>query len=184
MSHFITPEQFAAANKANIEQLMSLTNKAIARAERLAALNLNTARAVLEDGVANARALFAIKNPQDVAGLQASLVQPMIDKIVAYSRSVYELAAEGQQEVSQLFEGKLAELNQGVATVLEQAGKSAPAGSETAFAAVKTAIDAANKLYADASNAAKQATDLAEANASAATEATVKAVKSSSRKKS
>ncbi|HNB07330.1 MAG TPA: phasin family protein, partial [Thauera aminoaromatica] len=44
MSNFVTPEQFTAANKANIETLLTLANTAFASAERLAALNLNTAR--------------------------------------------------------------------------------------------------------------------------------------------
>ena len=51
---FATPEQFTAAGKTNVENLLAVANTAFASAERLTALNLNTARAVLEDGVANA----------------------------------------------------------------------------------------------------------------------------------
>ncbi len=36
MSNFVTPEQFAAANKTNIETLLTLANTAFASAERLA----------------------------------------------------------------------------------------------------------------------------------------------------
>ena len=46
MSNFVTPEQFAAANKANVETLLTLANTAFASAERLSALNLNTARSL------------------------------------------------------------------------------------------------------------------------------------------
>ena len=56
-----TPEQIVAANKANIETLLTLANTAFASAERIAALNLNTARAVLEDSVASAKALLNSK---------------------------------------------------------------------------------------------------------------------------
>lgn len=182
MTHFNTPEQFAAANKASLEQLMTLANSAVARAERLAALNLNTARAVLEDGVSSTRTLLAVKTPQELAQLQTTLAQPMIDKVLAYARSVYELATEGQQEIAKVFEAQIAELNKGFAAALEQASKSAPAGSEAAFAAVRNAMEAANSLYDSATKAARQATDMAEANVTAATEATVQAVKSASRK--
>lgn len=176
MTKFIAPEQFVAANKANVETVLKLANSAIARAERLAALNLNTARSVLEDSVANTKTLLAVKNPQDVATLQAALAQPAVEKSVAYARSVYEIVAEGQQEVAKLFEEQIAELNKTVAAALDQAAKSAPAGTEGLFAAVKSAIAAGNSAYDNISKAAKQMTDVAEANVASATEATVKAV--------
>ena len=44
---FKTPEQFASANKATVDSLLSLANTALASAERIAALNLNTARAAV-----------------------------------------------------------------------------------------------------------------------------------------
>ena len=98
MTTFITPEQFVAAGKANVETLLALTNANFARAERLVALNLNTARSVLEDGVANAKALLAAKDVQSVANLQAGFAQPLVDKAVgglspaSYDRAV-KLAA-------------------------------------------------------------------------------------------
>ncbi|HNO89426.1 MAG TPA: phasin family protein, partial [Rhodocyclaceae bacterium] len=99
-----TPEQFVALNKANVETLLTLANTAFASAERLAALNLNTARAVLEDSVANAKSLLSAKDVQELVNLQAALLQPVVEKAVAYSRSVYEIASQTQEEVSKLFE--------------------------------------------------------------------------------
>ena len=176
MTNFATPEQFTAANKANIETLLTLANSAFASAERLAALNLNTARSVLEDGVANTKALLAAKDVNELMNLQASLAQPIVEKAVAYARSVYEITSQSQEELSKLFEAQMAELNKGVATALDKAAKSAPAGSDVAVAAVKSAIAAANSAYDSMSKAAKQVAEIAEANVAAATNATVKAV--------
>ncbi len=176
MTKFATPEQFAAANKANIEAVLAQANAAFAKAERLAALNLNTARSVMEDGVANTKALMAVKDPQDLIKLQSSLAQPMVDKAVAYARSVYEIAAEGQEEVTKFVEGQIAEMNKLFAAAIDQAAKSAPAGSEPAFAAVKQAMAAANSAYDSMSKAAKEAAATAEANMTAATKTAVKAV--------
>ncbi len=176
MSTYITPEQIAATNKANVETLLSLANSAFASAERLAALNLNTARSILEDGVANTKAILAVKDVQELINLQASLAQPIVEKAVAYTRSVYEITSQSQEEASKLFEGQVAELNKGVASALDKAAKSAPAGSDVAVAAVKSAIAAANSAYDSMSKAAKQVAEIAEANVAAATNATVKAV--------
>ncbi len=176
MTKFATPEQFAAANKANIEAVLSQANAAFSKAERLAALNLNTARSVMEDGVANTKALMAVKDPQDLIKLQSTLAQPMVDKAVAYARSVYEIAAEGQNEVAKFVESQIAEMNKLFAAAIDQAAKSAPAGSEPAFAAVKQAMAAANSAYDSMSKAAKEAAATAEANMTAATNSAVKAV--------
>ena len=173
---FATPEQFAATNKANIESLLTLANSAFASAERLAALNLNTARVFLEDGVANTKTLLAAKDAQELVALQSALAQPAVEKFVAYSRSVYEIATQSQEEVSKLFEAQVAEVNKGVAEALDKAAKSAPAGSDVAVAAVKSAIAAANSAYDSMNKAAKQVAEIAEANVAAATNATVKAV--------
>ncbi|MDR2240910.1 MAG: phasin family protein [Zoogloeaceae bacterium] len=171
-----TPEQLAAANKANVEAMLTLANTAFASAERLAALNLNAARANLEDGVNNAKALLGAKDLQEVVTLQATLAQPTVEKAVAYSRSVYEIFSQTQEEFSKLIEAQFAEANRNAASTLDKAAKSAPAGSDVAVAAVKSAIAAANSAYDTISKAAKQVAEIAEVNVAAATNATVKAV--------
>jgi phasin family protein len=173
---YTTPEKLASANKANVETLLTLANTAFASAERLAALNLNTARTLLEESVSNAKSLLGAKDAQDLVGLQSSLGQPAVEKIVAYSRSVYEIATQTQEEISKVFEGQFAELNKNVASALDIAAKNAPAGSDVAVAAVKSAIAAANSAFDSMTKAAKQVTEIAEANVAAATNATVRAV--------
>lgn len=171
-----TPEHFTAVNKQNIESLLTLANTAFASTERLAALNLNTARAILEDSVANAKSLLAAKDVQEIVALQGNLVQPAIEKAVAYSRSVYEIVSQTQEEVSKLVEAQVGEMSKAVTSTLDQAAKQAPAGSDVAVAAVKSAIAAANSAYDSIAKATKQAVELAEANVNAATTATVRAV--------
>lgn len=170
------PEQISTANKASIEAALSLANAAFASAEKLATLNLNTARSVLEESVANAKALLGAKDAQELLSIQASLAQPTVEKIVAYGRSVYEISAAAQEDIGKIFDAQLGEANKNISAVLDKAAKSAPAGSDVAVAAVKSAIAAANSAYDSMNKAAKQVAELAEANVAAATSATVKAV--------
>ncbi|HEY6898000.1 MAG TPA: TIGR01841 family phasin [Rhodocyclaceae bacterium] len=179
---YAVPEQIASANKANVESLLTLANTAFASAERLAALNLNTARTVLEDAVSTAKTLMGAKDIQELVALQSTLAQPSLEKAVAYSRSVYEIATQTQEELTKVFEGQYAEINKNVSAVLDKAAKSAPAGSDVAVAAVKSALAAANSAYDSINKAAKQVAEIAEANVAAATSATVKAVGSSAPK--
>jgi len=173
---YTTPEQLAGANKANIETLLTVANTAFASAERLAALNLNTARTLLEDSVNTAKTLLSAKDVQELVSMQAALAQPAFEKAVAYSRSVYEIASQTQEEFSKIFDSQYVEMNKNVTSVLDKAVKNAPAGSDVAVAAVKSAIAAANSAYETMNKAAKQVAEMAEANVAAATTATVKAV--------
>jgi len=173
---YTTPEQIASANKANVESLLTLANTAFASAERFAALNLNTARNLLEDVVANAKILMGAKDVQELMNIQASLAQPTVEKAVAYSRSVYEIASQTQDEMTKVFEAQFAEANKTMTSALDKAVKNAPVGSDVAVAAVKSAIAAANSAYDSMTKAAKQVAEIAEANVAAATSATVKAV--------
>jgi hypothetical protein len=66
--------------------------------------------------------------------------------------------------------------------MLEQALKNAPAGSDVAVSAVKSAVAAANSAYENLTKAAKQMTEMAEDNVAAATTATIHAVSNKSKK--
>lgn len=171
-----TPEQFAASNKAAVDSLLTLANTALASAERVTALNLNTARALLEDGVANTKAVLAAKDPQEALSTVSALAQPGVEKAVAYSRSVYEISAQAQEELSKVVEAQFSDFQSQVAGLLDKAAASAPAGSDVAVQAVKSAFAAANSAFDSMNKAAKQVAEIAEANVAAATNATVKAV--------
>ena len=175
----INPEQFAAANKAAVDSLLSVSNTALASAERIASLNLETARSVLEDSVSNAKALMGAKDPQEALSIQASLAQPSVEKAVAYSKSVYEISTETQEQLAKMVEAQFGDFQKNVADMLEKAAKSAPAGSDVAVAAVQSAIAAANSAFDNMRKTAKQVTDMAQSNMAAATSATTKAVKKS-----
>lgn len=178
----INPEQFAAANKAAVDSLLSVANTALASAERIASLNLETARTVLEDSVSSAKALMGAKDPQEAMSIQASLTQPNIEKAVAYSKSIYEISTETQEQLTKMVEAQFGDFQKNVASMLEKAAKSAPAGSDVAVAAVQSAIAAANSAFDNMRKTAKQVTDMAQTNMAAATSATTKAVKKATSK--
>jgi hypothetical protein len=114
--------------------------------------------------------MFGAKDVQEFVSLQNTLATPAIEKAIAYSKSVYEVATEANAELSKVAEKRVAEWNENFSTLLDKAVKNAPAGSDVAVAAVKSMIAAANSAYDNMSKVAKQATEIAEANVAAATE--------------
>ena len=164
-------EQLTNANKAGVETFMTFANTTFAGAERLAALNLNAARNFVEDSAANTRALLAVKDVETMLAMQKSLSQPDTEKATAYSRRIYEIATQTHEALSQVVEAQISELNKKLDLALDKAVATAPAGSDLAVNALRSAITAANSAFDGMSKAAKQATEIAEANMLAATAA-------------
>jgi phasin family protein len=167
---YVTPEQIQAAGKANVETMLSLAATQFAAIEKLATLNANAVKSAFEDSVNNTRALFGAKDVQEFVNLQNTLATPALEKAIAYSKSVYEVAAETNAELSKVAEKRVAEWNENFSSLLDQAAKNAPAGSDVAVAAVKSMIAAANSAYDNMTKVAKQANEIADANVAAATE--------------
>jgi phasin family protein len=179
---YVTPEQLATVNKANVDALINLAQSNFAMFEKLSALNFNATKAAFEDALNHAKALTQVKDVQELVNLNVTVAQPSLEKAIAYSRSVYELATQSQAELTRFAESQASEVNKNVVGLLDKLAKNAPAGSDVAVAAVKSALAAANSAYDSLSKVAKQATEIAEANFSAATTAVTKDIKAASKK--
>ena len=179
--NFMTTDQFAAANKANLETLFGLTSKAFEGVEKLVELNLQVAKATLSESAENTKAAMGVKDAQELLALQASLLQPSAEKAAAYSRHLYDIAQSTSSEFTKTAEAQLSEIQKSFASVVDGALKNAPAGSESAAALVKSAISAANNAYESVHKAAKQAADMAEANFTSVTNSALKASQSAVR---
>jgi len=167
---YVTPEQIQAANKANVEAFLSVANAQFAAMEKLANLNAQAVRTAFEDSLSNTRALLGAKDVQEFVSLQNTLAQPAVEKAIAYSKSLYEVATGANAELTKVAERRVAEWNENFVSLLDKASKNAPAGSDVAVAAVKSMLAAANSAYDNFNKVAKQATEIAEANVNAATE--------------
>jgi phasin family protein len=178
----LTAEQFTAAQKASVETLFGLTNKAFEGIEKLVELNLQVAKAAFGEIAETARAALSVKDAQELVALQAGLLQPAAEKAAAYSRHLYDIAAATNAEVSKVAEETAAEAQKKFISVVDTAVKNAPAGTENAVALVKSAVAAANSAYESVHKAAKQAADVAEANFQAVTTTAVKATQASNAK--
>lgn len=175
-----TPEQVAAAHKANLETLFGLTTKAFEGVEKLVELNMQVVKTTLAENVDHAKRALTARDAQELLALQVSLIQPVAEKAVAYGRHVYEIAADTQSEFTRVAEAQLAESSRNVQNLVDNFAKNAPAGSESTVAIVKSAISAANNAYESVQKATKQAVEIAESNFQAAATAATSAAQQAS----
>ena len=168
------PEQLLVANKENLETFVEFAGITVAGAEKLLDVQMKIAKAFFADTVKHAKTVVAAKDVQELTEIQTSFAQPSAEKATAYGRSIYSVVAETQAELSKFFEVRFADVNKNMTTALDKALKSAPAGSDVAVAAVKSAMAAANQAYDAFSKATKQVTEATEATITAASGTTAK----------
>ncbi len=166
-------EQLTAAQKANAEVMMTLMRTAFTGVERLTALNLAASREFFNNSVANAQQLMAAKDAGAVAKLNSELAKPNVDKLVEYSRNVYELVADLQKEVTSVMEAQYSSFTKNAASAVEKAKASAPVGGDVFAATMQSMLGASTKAFDQMSSMAKQLADIAEANVQTAGKAVV-----------
>ena len=169
----------AAAQKANLETLSGLTNQALQSIEKLVELNMHIAKQSLGDSMSSAKKALEVKDIQQLLAHQAQAVQPMAEKIMAYSRHLYELAHETQASFTKSAEQEFQVGQKKINALVEDWTKNAPAGSDAAVTAMKQAIASATNVFETSQKAVKHAVEIAQTNLSNATNSAEKAIKTS-----
>lgn len=167
---FQTPEQLIQIQKASFEAGRDATLKSLEGIEKLAELNLQAARNSLEEASGQFRALLDVKDAQALADLASNVMQPAAEKLVAYSKNVYDITNETGTSIASLCEKQFAETSKLFQAAIDQIAKNAPAGSEGMVTFVRQALNAANSAADQVTKATRQAVEMAESNFSAAAE--------------
>jgi phasin family protein len=161
--------------KAQLEAFNSVGQTLFAATEKLVNLNLAAAKAAFADASESSHTLLGAKDPQEFIALATGAAQPTVEKLVGYTRNAYGIATGTNTELTKIFEAQLSEGNRKISELIDVAAKNAPTGSEPAVSMFKTAFAAANTAFDTATKAARQATDWAESNFTAAASATLNA---------
>jgi phasin family protein len=159
---FAIPEELSAQAKAQFDYAFKFAEATAEAAEKLFQLNVSTAKAAGVDLANQVRALTTARDVQELTSLQTTFAQSNAEKVMGYTKAVYGWATDAQSEVSSLVDTRVAEVNRSVSDAIDRAAKSAPTGSEFAFAAAKTAVSAASQAYDTLTRATKQVTAFAD----------------------
>jgi len=165
-------------SNATVETAARLTRISMDSTERVIALQLDFAKTSLEQATKTARAVAGAKDVQELFALRARNAESAVEKLMGYSRSLYEVAAEAQSEFSKLAEERMASFQNVISESVEQAAKATPAGGDVAVAAMKSSLAATTAAFDSLNKAAKQLASYTDAGVRAAS-----APKPKSRKK-
>jgi phasin family protein len=171
-----TTENYATAHKSAVESTLAVSQTLFDSSERLAALNLNTSRALLIESTTKFKELLDAKCPEEFFGLQSVMAQPILEKTLGYYRNYHDIAAQCMEDAVKPFEAQFATISKLFATELGRVAKSVPGDSNVALEVVRNGLTAAQATAGQFNKATGQIVEIAEANVAAAGEATVKAL--------
>ncbi|MFC0401566.1 TIGR01841 family phasin [Paraburkholderia rhizosphaerae] len=168
------PEQFADAQKANVDAMYRFATETFNIFEQLLRLNLQTMKTSLD--VQAARWQNALSGNGAQAFLEAPRgTQTLAERATAYNRQVFEILMNAQAALAQQAGAQYERQARKVQTGIDEAAKSGPVGSEAAVAALNSMIHATNSWYDSLYKTARQAVETAESNMNVVAEAAKRA---------
>lgn len=151
-----SPEQLAAAAKAHFEaqsQLVAaLTSKTFEAVGKVFEINVNAAKTALADGATGA--LGAAK--------------PDAGKALDYAGQLAQIGEGVQAEFASTAEAQVMETRKTLASMLDEAKRTAPPGSEAAIAMLQSILDNADSSYEKIMTESRKAVATLQANAKTA----------------
>ncbi len=168
-------EQFNTINKAIVEASVRFAKTSFDNSERIVALNVEAAKHSFDENTKSIKALSDVKDPQDLIALRTKLNESAVEKASGYTRHLLDLANEAQAEFTKIAEENWAQINKNINATVDQMSKSAPAGSEAVFTALKSGLVAGTSAVDNLNKASKQFAGVAQANLKAATQQAVNA---------
>jgi phasin family protein len=149
------PEQFTQMGNAAFASAAKMSKVSMDSAEKLMALQLEFAKSSLADATKLAKAISSVKDVQDLASVRSVTAESAMEKLMGYSRQVYEVASDAQAEMAKLAEERMALFNQTLAEGVEKAGRSSPMGNDVAVTALKSTMAATTAAFDSFTKAAR-----------------------------
>ena len=169
----MTTDLITAWQKAALDATMAYAQSALAGAEQILKLNLETAQTALQQNTTTVRELMSASDPQQLAALRNKLAQVGMQQTANYAQHVYEIVSQTQAHLAKLAEEQFTRINQDMMKNAESLSKNAP-GAEVALAAVKSTVAASAAMLDTFNRAAKQFAELSEASIKSATSGMVR----------
>jgi len=127
------------------------------------ALQLEYARTALEQATRSARELAKAKDVQELLAVRTRNAETAVERLMGYSRSLYEISSEAQTQFSRLAEERMTNFQATVSETVEKAARSTPAGGDVAAAAIKSSLAATTAAFDSFNKAARNVASLADA---------------------
>ena len=114
----------AEISSASVDTAARLTRISMDSTERVIALQLDFAKASLAQATKAAHAMAGAKDVQELIAARTRSAESAVERLMGYSRSLYEISSEAQSQLSRLAEERMASFQQVVSETVDQAARS------------------------------------------------------------
>ena len=143
-------DQMNELQKKNLEAAMRLAQLSIENSQRIMELQVTTAKTLFEDGVQNAKAMSAVKDPKDLMDLRTQFAQHTTEKMLACAREIAEITARTQNEVGKLVGEQLTTGSNDVFDAMQKMFKGMPITDQTAMDTTRAAFEQMTRASSEA----------------------------------
>ena len=171
-------DQISTAGKGNVEAALKLANLSMDAAIQLTHLQMEAAKAFVAEQSASVQSLGSTNDPRKTQVVANKSVEKAAERALDYSRKIYEITAQTQQQIAAVMEERFNAMRQEMQGAMTELLKNAPGGADPAVNAMKAAFASTQQAFDAMSKAAKQGADAAEANVKAAVSSATATTKS------
>jgi len=168
------PEQMMKMQAEALEASRQAAAKTLEGWQKLAELNLQTARASLEQSSEQINALLAARDTKALTDLVTSMARPPQDQFSAYAKAVYSIYRDANQDFASMLDKQVSASNRQLAESVENLARNAPAGSEGVVSLIRQSMAAAQNAYDQVNQAGRKLAEMADAKVSPAAGASKK----------
>ena len=175
-------ERLAEAASVSVENAREFMQTSLESIEKVAKLQLDSSKKMLEETSQAIKEISSASNPQDFFSRLSQLATHSVESNITNCRDLYEILSEVQTNVGKLIETNIQHTQQNIATAVEGLSKYNPSNA-AASDPVKNWINSANQAISTIQKMATQVTEFTTKNIQAASEAGVAAAKKATAKK-
>lgn len=161
-----TTTDFSSMPAEQARALNAAAARTIEGFQKLAELNLETARASMEATGEQIRELLAARDVKTLTELVSSYSKPRPDAFKAYAQAVYSISRETGAELAEIVDQQVAESQRQLYAAIEELASKAPAGSEGVVAFTRQVMAASSTAYDELTKAARQFAQMADSTVS------------------
>jgi phasin family protein len=159
----------AAVNNSSLGLAFAATEAAVAAGERVVRLQMESAKSLFQESIAQVQKLSALKDFEEAAAVVTAWSKDGVEKLSGYSRNYVSIAQEAQQNVTKALDENSAVLQREVLDAVEKAVSHWPVpGGDSLLAGFKVAVTSATSATDAVNQTLKQVTEFAGASLKAA----------------
>jgi phasin family protein len=150
-------ENFNELNRRNMEAAMRLAQLSIENSQRVMALQSELARELFQQGVENAKAQTAAKDPQEVLRLRNAYAQDTAQRMMQAAQKVAEIGNDARTEFSHMLTEQLASGSQEMIDSFQSFFKTMPGQNANMMEVMQQAMATAKGAFEQITQASSAA---------------------------